>query len=156
MRAQVLGKALGGIEAVANRWLAEIAGPGFSLELRPYTEKKTGGVNDKISLEVHGAGGGYGYRASSGGERRRIDVALLLALAEVASAALGDETGTLWFDEVFDTLDADGVEAVGRTLEELAAERVVVVISHSQTLAAELRPALRLLADEGRIEAVRA
>lgn len=154
-RAQVLAGALGGIESVANRWLAEIAGPGFALTLRPYSEKKKGGVNDKISLDVTGAGGGYGYKASSGGERRRIDVALLLALAEVASAAQGDETGTLWFDEPFDTLDDDGIAAVGRTIGELAEERAVVVITHSGALAVELRPVLRLNVRDGGVEALR-
>lgn len=151
VRAQVTGKALGGIEAVANKWLAQIAGPGMSLTLRSYTEKKTGGVNDAISLDVTGAGGGYGYKASSGGERRRIDVAILLALAEVASAAHGNAGGTLWFDEVFDALDTDGVEAVAGALDELARDRCVVVISHNQTLARRLTTALRLEAEAGKL-----
>jgi len=149
VRAQVLGEALGGIEAVANRWLAEIAGAGLALSLKPWTEKKTGGVNDKISLDVRGAGGGHGYKASSGGERRRVDVALLLALAEVAAAALGQEQGTLWFDEVFDTLDEEGVEAVTDALGKLSQDRAVVVISHSRALVSKLQPAMRIRMDAG-------
>jgi DNA repair exonuclease SbcCD ATPase subunit len=153
VRAQVLAKALGGIEGVANRWLADIAGTGLTMQLKPYTEKKTGGVNDKISLDVRGAGGGHGYRASSGGERRRIDVALLLALAEVAAAAQGREQGTLWFDEVFDALDEDGVEAVTSALAKLAQDRAVVVISHSRALVSKLRPVLRIRTGEAGIDA---
>ena len=149
VRAHVLGKALGGLERVANSWLARIAGPDLRLALRPYSEKKTGGISDAISLDVAGAGGGLGYKASSGGERRRIDVALLLALAEVSQAAHGQDEGTLFFDEVFDALDGAGVEAVSEVLGELARDRAVVVISHSLALAESLPVALALRVEGG-------
>ncbi len=128
-RAGILGRLLSGLEGAANAWLAKVAAPGMRLELKPYSEKKSGGVSDAISLQVHGAGGGLGYKASSGGERRRVDVALLLAFAG---------TGTLFFDEVFDALDSDGIEAVVRVLGELAQERCVVVITHSDELKARV------------------
>jgi DNA repair exonuclease SbcCD ATPase subunit len=141
VRAHVLGRALGGLEAVSNAYLGRLGLAGLSVQLKPYTEKASGGVQDAISLEVDGAGGGHGYKGASGGERRRIDVALMLALADVASAAAGKVGGTLFFDEVLDALDADGVDAVVGCLEELATERAVVVISHSEALANRLRPA---------------
>lgn len=151
VRATVLGGALAGIESVANHWLGRVAGPGLRLTLRPYTERRGGGVSEAIDLQIVGAGGGHGYRAASGGERRRIDVALLLALAEVASAAVGKRPGTLWFDEVFDALDVDGVQAVVSVLEELAADRAVVVISHSETFTSHLTPAARWVVADGQV-----
>ena len=144
VRAHVLGAALSGIEAAANAWLVQLAGPGLRLRLAAYTERTGGTTSDAISLEVHGAGGGRGYRAASGGERRRIDVALLLALADVAAAAHAQAGGTLWFDEVFDALDADGVGALGGVLAALAADRAVVVVTHNPAVAAVCAPALRL------------
>lgn len=154
VRAHVLGKSLSGLEAVANAWLARIAGPGLTLSLKPYTEKKTGGMMDAISLEVEGAGGGHGYKASSGGERRRIDVSLLLALAEVARAAHNDSPGTLFFDECFDTLDGDGIDGVSATLNLLAQDRCVVVITHNPALTPALSPAVRWEVDDGQVRAV--
>lgn len=123
VRAQILGNALAGLERIANNWLLRIAGPGLSLHLAT--------VDDKIRLEVNGAGGGHGYQAASGGQRRRIDIALMFALAEVSSAARGLVPGTMFFDEVFDALDEEGVEAVAAALTDLARERCVVVISHN-------------------------
>jgi len=135
VRAMLLGRSLSGIEDAANAWLDRIAGEGLRLHLKPYTEKKTGGTSEAISLEVEGAGGGYGYRAASAGQRRRIDVALLFALAEVAAAARGVAGGTLWIDECFDGLDDDGLGAVAACLEDVARDRAVIVISHRPELA---------------------
>jgi DNA repair exonuclease SbcCD ATPase subunit len=151
VRAHVLGKSLAGIEQVANAWLARIAGPGLSLSLKPYSEKKSGGVSDAISLEITGAGYGYGYRGASGGERRRLDVALLLALAEVAQAAYGQAPGTLFFDEVFDALDKEGEAAVLEVIKSLGEERAVVVITHSPSLAERLPAVLRLRVADGAV-----
>ena len=154
VRAHVLGKALGGLETVANGWLARIAGAGLTLSLKPYTEKKTGGTSESISLEVTGAGGGHGYRASSGGERRRIDVSILLALAEVAQAAHGTSKGTLFLDECMDSLDGDGIERVSEVLNELAKDRCVVVITHNPALASKLTPVQRWTVDAGSVRVV--
>jgi len=151
VRAQVLGKALSGLEQAANAWLSRIAAPGVSVRLRPYTEKKTGGVSDSLGLEIEGVGGGLGYRAASGGERRRLDIALMLALADVAVAAHGGGGGTLWLDEVMDALDVEGMEAVSEVLSDLARDRAVVVVSHSDALATRLRPVVRLHVADGRI-----
>lgn len=142
VRAQLLATALGGIEQVANAWLGRIVGWGMRVELKPYAEKAGGGVRDAISLEVHGAGGGFGYRAASGGQRRRIDVALLFALAEVAAAAHATPPGTLWLDEVFDALDTDGIDAVCAVVEELAQDRAVVLVTHNPAMVERLRPDL--------------
>lgn len=154
VRAHVLGKSLGGLEIVANAWLGKIAGSGMSLSLKPYTEKKTGGSTEAISLEVNGAGGGHGYKAASGGERRRIDVSLLLALAEVAQAAHGTSKGTLFLDECMDSLDGDGIERVSDVLNQLAQDRAVVVITHNPQLASKLMPVQRWTVDAGVVQVV--
>lgn len=144
VRAHVLGKALTGLETAANSWLARLVSREMKLTLRPYSERKSGVISDAISMEVEGAGGGHGYRGASGGERRRIDVALLLALAEVSRAAHGMEAGTIFVDEAFDALDSDGVVAVSDVLRSIAKDRCVVVISHNEELASTLDTRLRL------------
>jgi len=151
VRANVLGRALGGIEQVANGWLARLRRPDFLVRLKPYTEKKSGGVNDAISLQVEGAGGGYGYRAASAGERCRIDVALLLALGEIAGAARGLGAGSLFCDEIGDGLDADGQDALAEVLAGLAQTRCVLVISHSERFQRCLQAVERWSVDRGKV-----
>ena len=151
VRAQLLSDALRGIEVIANRWLNRIAGKGLQLKLRSYSETKTGKIRDRISLEIDGAGGGFGFLAASPGQQRRIDVALLFALREIAAGAAGIEPGTLWVDEVADGLDLDGRIALGSTLRELGEDHTVVVITHNEELARHLRAELHLKVKDGTV-----
>jgi DNA repair exonuclease SbcCD ATPase subunit len=91
---------------------------------------------------VEGAGGGS-YKGASAGQRRRIDVALLFALSELAVASRGAMPGTLFVDEVFDVLDDEGVESVGAAMQEVAQDRCVLVVTHNPDLVRALRPARR-------------
>lgn len=137
-RVGVLASALEGIEAVANVWMVKFFDSKASLRLNPTSELKSGKTVATIGLEVYGVGGEVGYKGLSGGERRRVDVALIMALAEVQAAAAGKDRGTLFMDEVFDSLDAQGREAVQHEMRELAKERTVVVITHVDELASRL------------------
>jgi DNA repair exonuclease SbcCD ATPase subunit len=152
VRTQILSKSLASMEAVANLWLGKIAGEGLRLRLKPFTEKKSGGVADAISLDVEGAGGGFGYRASSGGERRRLDIAITLALSEIAAGARGKLPGIIFLDELLDCLDAEGTAAALSAVRLLGETRCVVLISHSEEVLAQLTPDLRLKVSDGRIE----
>lgn len=141
VRAQVTSRALAGLELVANRYLARLFDHPVSIALSSVKEFKTNDrTTDAITVEVLGIGNDLGYDATSGGQRRRLDVALLLGLANVAGAARVVFGGTTWFDEVFDALDSRGVEAVSSILRELGEERPVVVISHNAALVETLRP----------------
>ena len=125
-RAQLLGDALGGIQNLANTWLQMLSDK-MVVELA--TDDK-----GNIAISVDGVSGGQGYFGSSTGERRRIDVALLLALADVAASVRGVEGGTLFLDEVFDGLDEAGREGVCAVMAALAEDRGIVVITHNPAL----------------------
>lgn len=141
VRAQVLGRALEGIEKLTNSVLAKIAiESDFRVQIRSSSVLQSGKSVDVLSIEVGGVGGGYGYRACSTGQRRRIDVALVLALARVAEYAHARQGGTLFLDEVFDGLDDYGVGAIVEVLGEIGRERPVVVITHNPELASRLSP----------------
>jgi len=134
VRVSVLSHALDAATQLTNAFLAQMNSP-ITVEVLPYTKLKDGNTNSEISITVQGAGGGYGYKATSGGERRSVDVMLLLALSDVAAAAAGKEPGTLFIDEVFDTLDLTLCAAVVGVIAELGKQRCVVVITHREELA---------------------
>lgn len=150
IRANMLGGALEGIEAVSNAWLARFSLPGeepISISLEPYSDLPNGSVKDAISLVLHNiaepegaTGEGQDYGATSGGERRRVDISLMLGLAEVEAGASGFDSGTLWFDEVFDWLDEEGRESAFEIIAELAESACVVVITHNRQLITGLLP----------------
>lgn len=142
-RTHLLSSTLAAVAEVANGWLKRLAGPHFRLTLRSYSETSRGELTNKISMEVEGAGGGHGYKASSGGERKRIDIAVMLGLGDIARRLRGESGSTLFFDEAFDALDEQGLAAVVDVLRELSQDRAVVVVSHSTTLIDLLRPHAR-------------
>lgn len=144
VRAQVLDRALGALEQATNAWLARMpteAGP-LRATIAGSTTQKSGATVDAISLRI----GDRAYASCSGGERRRVDVAILLALRELAVAAHGRD-GTIFADEVFDALDAPGCQDAAAALREMAEDRLVVVVTHSPTLLATLQPDARLHVD---------
>ncbi|KAF3764163.1 P-loop containing nucleoside triphosphate hydrolase protein [Cryphonectria parasitica EP155] len=76
----------------------------------------------------------YGKR--SGGERKRIDLALFFALLHVGHTRSPHRAHYMLVDEVFDSLDAAGQAAVVRWCDYMADARVayIVVITHSEHL----------------------
>lgn len=152
LRSYFLTRLLSHIEGATNEWLERLCGEheAMSIKLRPYTEKKTGGVSDVIAMDMN-FGGGH-YKGASGGERRRVDIAMMLAMAEVKNGVRHNTVrNTMFFDEVFDALDEPGVEAAAEVLKDLARTRCVVVISHNQQLLRYLPDCIHLVAEGGKI-----
>lgn len=142
IRAHMLGDAMQAITDLSNRWLRRLF-PGTSVLLHE--------EGDKVVLEIHGLAHGYGYAASSSGQRRRIDIALLLALSDLEAASRGKPPGTLFLDEVADSLDEEGIQSFSDVLTDLAATRAVVLISHNPDLYESLPYAARVVVEEGRV-----
>jgi DNA repair exonuclease SbcCD ATPase subunit len=132
VRSRILSKALSSLEELANTYLGWLC-TGVKLGLSAQTELGNGKIQDKIEIQIDGYGGGQGYKALSGGQRRRVDLSLLLALA-----SLSRSKGTLVFDEAFDALDTDGVQAACDLLSRIGQTRPVIVITHNPALVESL------------------
>lgn len=154
VRAHILTTALEALELTANKWLQKITTSGAHIEIRPYAQNKSGTRKEAISLDVVGIGDDKGYKALSGGQRRRVDVAILLGLAELARAASHTSRSTVFFDEVFDSLDEEGVSLVSSVIEEMGEERSVVVISHSPDFVAGLSPCMHVSIKKGEVSVI--
>jgi DNA repair exonuclease SbcCD ATPase subunit len=101
---------------------------GVSVELSPLHEQKTKAVVEKISLVVTTAGG-Y-YDTSSGGERRKVDVALFLAFRDLNRMMNPVQVNLEAYDEILSFLDG---EAASRVVQLLVADQSVetkILITH--------------------------
>lgn len=148
VRMQILASALAGLETATNMYLEQLCSDDnpMAVEIHPERTLANGEKRDEIEVIVHGAGGAQGYLGCSRGQRRRLDVAVALAQADMVGL-----DGTLVFDEVFDNLDDDGVTRVAAVLEKMADNRAVIIITHNQTLLQRLSPALHVHVDDGQV-----
>lgn len=132
-RARILARSLSALEVLANSYM-EWLNSDTRLVLHGSADQANGKPSEKITIEVVGYGGGHGYDGASGGERRRIDMALLLAIANLSKSK-----GTLIFDEVFDALDNEGVRSACELLTRISEKRPIIVITHNPELVLGLR-----------------
>lgn len=121
-RLAYLSQFLGTIEAHANHFLNVMGSPlQVTLSLG----------EGSLELGVKGAGEGK-YEWASSGEQRRVDIAVMLAMAEAAAAVGAVPAGApLVIDEAFDTLDGEGVESLVAMALDISKRRQVFLISHA-------------------------
>lgn len=99
-----------------------------SIELSPVREQANKAIVDKITLVVTTDGGSYD--ASSGGERRKIDVALFLAFRDLNRMLNPIQVNLEAYDEILSNLDG---EAASRVVQLLIADHSVetkILITH--------------------------
>lgn len=74
------------------------------------------------------------FGQGSGGERRRIDIAIMLAFRQIMQMSTGRNPNIVFFDEVAENLDEDGIYRLYETLEDIGKTNRVFVITHNTTL----------------------
>lgn len=136
-RSILLGQAQGAIEQAANRWLPEL---GTEHRIRLTSEGKD------LGLEIFVGDITKEYTDLCNGEARRVDLALALALGEVAACTRGGlNNGTLFLDEFLDGIDQTGWDAACALVTKLSRDRCVVVITHREEISSRLRPDLSVV-----------
>lgn len=89
-----------------------------------------------LSVDVTNPSGAESYEWDSRGERRRVDMLLLLSLLDIANTRGRKSIGQAFFDEAFESLDTSGQSGTVSLLRHVAKERSsIFVLTHS---AAEL------------------
>ncbi len=77
----------------------------------------------------------YEYGMLSGGEKKRLDIIIILALQRFLLESSGIATNLIVFDEIFDALDSEGVESILECLDYMYSESTCVyVISHNTSI----------------------
>jgi DNA repair exonuclease SbcCD ATPase subunit len=97
---------------------------------------KTGELREKFDSEILKDGERVEYESYSGGEKRRISLAVDMALSEIMSEYYGQKFGMVVFDEQTGYMDEDGRVGFMNLLREIAREKRVFVVDHDGTFQA--------------------
>lgn len=111
----------------------------YDVQFSTRSQTKAGEWREKTEFQVFEHGAAVPYAALSGGQRRRIDVGVMLTLVLAVAEwmQVPGALGVLILDEVFGFLDASGAEGLAEALREVQQFiPQVYVISHDQQLQA--------------------
>jgi DNA repair exonuclease SbcCD ATPase subunit len=95
------------------------------------TRNKAGELKEKFSIDVVNSKGGKSFKGQSGGEKRKVRLACVLALQDLVAGRATKPIDLFMADEIDDALDSAGLERLMTVLEKRARERgTVLVVSH--------------------------
>lgn len=122
----------------------------IKVEFSTQTTLRSGSLREKFDVAVSSLVGGHTYRSCSDGQRRRGDLICNLALGDLAATRIHSPINIAVLDEVFDGLDACGIEMVMPMLSKLMDDRSsVFVISHNNNVANYFPTVLTIMNENG-------
>jgi DNA repair exonuclease SbcCD ATPase subunit len=118
-----------------NSYLQILTKGRITVQLKSQTESKKGDIIEKFELLVLTGDEVLSFENYSGGECKRIAIAVRFALTDLVRMYLGVDTKFLLCDEVSDALDVPGYDALVELLNTLKGEfKHILVISHDVDL----------------------
>ena len=84
------------------------------------------------------------YISLSGGEKRKINLSVVLALKDLLMLTDKEQSNLLFFDEVAENLDEKGIQGLFQLLQEIKKEKNIFVITHNKYLKTLLDSSKRL------------
>ena len=84
------------------------------------------------------------YISLSGGEKRKINLAVMMALKDLLLLTNSNHSNLLFFDEVAENIDEQGIQGLYNLLMELKKDRQIFVITHNKHLKSLLDSSKRL------------
>jgi DNA repair exonuclease SbcCD ATPase subunit len=141
-RTQALLDYLGHVNRIL-RSVSPIIFPGVQVLLKS-NAKVTG-----IDIQITRSGKLIDYKQLSGGEKRRLDVAIILAFQRFLIEVSGVKTNLVVLDEIMDALDREGIDSVINCLETLFPPWMCIyVISHNSELKSRFDSVIKVVKDQ--------
>ena len=135
---------------LSNHYSRILTGGRVLLDFNTQKELKSKEVRDKFEISAINSDGAEVYKGNSGGEKRRIDLCIMLALHSLVEERMENEISFLFFDEVFDNLDTTGSETVMELLEELSSKKEsVFVVTHNPELKPYFQNRIKVVKEDG-------
>lgn len=124
------------INRLASQYAARLLGEGAYIKLSPTRELKSkrNVIREELSIEARIPGCTDTYGGASKGQRQRLDLCLLLAFREIMSRRSLKPFDQFFGDELFDGMDASGVEVIIDLLRETSQHCPVALITHDPRL----------------------
>jgi DNA repair exonuclease SbcCD ATPase subunit len=84
------------------------------------------------------------YISLSGGEKRKINLAVMMALKDLLLLTDKDQSNILFLDEIAENLDEEGINGLYSLLQEIKKDKLIFIITHNKYLKTLLHSAPRL------------
>lgn len=114
----------------SNTYVNILTNGQVSVRFDTQTALKSGDVREKFECAVISDGKKVRYEAYSGGEKRKISLAVDVALTDIAADYHGSYYNLVVFDEQTNFLDKQGRDSFYNLLRELSKDRKVFVVDH--------------------------
>lgn len=132
VRAHILDTVTPMLNERTSEYLGILSDGNLSALWTTLSKTAKGELREKFSIDVTNATGAQTFKGLSGGEKRKVRLACMLALQDLV-ASRATKPMSLWIgDEIDDALDASGLERLMTILDSKARERgTVLIISHN-------------------------
>ena len=134
----------------ANKYLRKLSSDHMEIVFSTQSTLKSGEVREKFSVEVINADGGSSYASNSSGEKKRVDIAINLALQSLVASRSNKKLNLIILDEILDSLDDAGVEHIMSLLQEISNDKSsVFVISHNDSIKSVFTNTITVVKENG-------
>jgi DNA repair exonuclease SbcCD ATPase subunit len=128
------------LNSQSNRYLSILSGNLLSIKF-----------SDDLSEEIKCNNSDVKYISLSGGEKRKVNLSIMLALQDLSKQVSKTDSNLMFLDEVVDNIDDVGISAVNNLLlllREEYPERVLMLITHNKLLQELLHEEAEILVEK--------
>ena len=90
--------------------------------------------DDILTETISNGLGNVAFDTLSGGEKKKVSLAVMLSLNDLLRLSGKEKSNIIFFDEVADSLDREGVKGLCELIDELKQDKKVFIISHNEYL----------------------
>jgi DNA repair exonuclease SbcCD ATPase subunit len=123
------------VNTMASTYVQQLLGVGATVKLSATKTLKTKDVvREKLTVEGSIPECTESYAGASKGQKKRMDLALLLAFRQLVSTRSARAFPQLFVDEIFDGMDRTGAESIGELIRGIADGCPVALVTHDSRI----------------------
>ncbi len=145
IKAMLIDSAIPFLNTKVREELETIVPGKFIVSFDTLSTTKAGDMREKFSVNVlNTENGADSHKLLSGGEKRVIDVCIMMALRSLSESLCGKTINLILLDEVLDSLDVDNASTFCRVLKKLSGNKSINLITHEMKVDMECDNIYRL------------